>query len=167
MCVCVCVCTLLLLSSLSSSYLQFIMLMEIKHITQYMPDLMQKRFGCSQLWPVQPVCSQNWAGAFILVQVPTSNSVPFFKRRPRSYCTKPAQIWSEWPGQVLAKHILSRSKPVCKNHQAQFLVKCGQPSTSFPLSGSIEFWIILCKTSLDLILFWLTVLGFGPNGSGP
>ena len=109
---------------------------------------MQKRFGCRQLWPVQPVCSQNWAGAYIVVQVPASDSVPFFKRRPRSYCAKPAQIWSGWPGQVLAKHILSRSKPVCKNHQAPFLAKCGQPSTSFPLSsGSIEFWTYCWKSA--------------------
>ena len=29
-------------------------------------------------------------------------------------------VWSGWPGQFWAKHILCRSKPVCKNHQARF-----------------------------------------------
>ena len=47
-----------------------------------------------------------------------SNQVLFFQRRPGPHCAKPAWIQSGWPGQVSAKRILSRSKPVCHNHQA-------------------------------------------------
>ena len=69
-----------------------------------------------------------------------SDSVPFFQRRPGPYCEKPTQIRSGGLGQVLAKHIWPRNEPVCKNHQALFLVQCNQPTTSFPLSNLVVFF---------------------------
>ena len=59
------------------------------------------------------------------------DSVPFFQRRPGSYCVAPARIRSGWPHQVLAKRIWSGSKPVCKNHRAQFWQNTNGP---LPLS---------------------------------
>ena len=46
----------------------------------------------------------------------------FFPRWPRSHCAKPAWIWfgSLWLSGFVAKWIQSGSKPVCKNHPAQF-----------------------------------------------
>ena len=86
-----------------------------------MPDLIQKHFGYSQLWPLWPVCSQNQARSYYMPD-PTFHIqlVLFLQRRPWSYCAKSAQIRSGRPGQVLAKHIWFGSNPVCKNHSAQF-----------------------------------------------
>ena len=56
-------------------------------------------------------------------RLPVSDLVPFFHRRPRYYCAKPAQIWfsSGWLCQVLARRIRSgRSKPGCMSHLARF-----------------------------------------------
>ena len=94
----------------------------------------------------------------------------FFERRPGSYCAKLSQIQSGWPGQVLAKCILSGSKPVCKNHQTQlwqnttghyqfptFRLSCIFPQTA---------QIILCKTQpgstsvlADCVRFWQSRCG--------
>ena len=41
---------------------------------------------------------------------------------------------------VLAKHIWSGSKPVCRNHLARFLAGRNRPATSFPLSDSLPFF---------------------------
>ena len=54
------------------------------------------------------------------IQLPISDSIPFFQRMPGSYWVKLAKIQSGWPGHVLAKHIQSASKSVSKNHWAQF-----------------------------------------------
>ena len=78
-----------------------------------MPDPIWKHFGFSQLWPLWPACSQNWAGAYI----PDLTKIV---RRPGSYSAKLAQIQSGWPGQVLARCIWSESEPMCKNRQAWF-----------------------------------------------
>ena len=60
---------------------------------------------------------------------------------------------------------LSRSEPACKNHQAQFWqnTTAHYQFPTFRLGWVLTqtAWIILCKTSLDLIGFWLTVSGFG------
>ena len=141
-----------------------------------MLDLTWKHFGYGQLWPA---CSQNPAGLYMLdltscIQfgsVLASNLVPFFQRRPRSYRAKLAHIWSGWPGQVLAKCISSESKPVCKNHKAWFWQNA---ISLLPVSKLCWFLpqtarIILCKTSLDLIWFWLTGSGIDQmdDGSSP
>ena len=55
------------------------------------------------------------------------DSVPFFQRRPGSYCAAPVRIRSGWPHQVLAKRIWSGSKPVCKNRRAQFWQNANGP----------------------------------------
>ena len=70
------------------------------------------------------------------IYLPTSDSVSFFQRRPRSYCQKLTRIQSGWPGQALAKQIWSGSKTVCQNHQACFW----QNDTSFPFSDSVAFF---------------------------
>ena len=54
------------------------------------------------------------------IQLPVSDSIPFFQRMPGSYCVKLAKIQFGWPVQVLAKCIWSKSKLVSKNHWAQF-----------------------------------------------
>ena len=114
------------------------------------------------------------------VQLCTSSLVLFFRRRPGSHCAKPAWMWSGWYGQVLAKHTGSGSKPVCKNNQAWFWQNASGPLQflAFKFSSLLPqtAQIILCKTSLGLILFWLS--GFGqtdlvrkqasvPEPSGP
>ena len=107
-----------------------------------MPDLIWKCFSYSQLQPLQPVYSQNQARWYKPdpIRLPTSNSVLNFQRRHGSYCAKLTQIRSEWPGQGLAKSIWSGSKPVCRNHWAQFLAGCNQSATSFPLSDLAAFF---------------------------
>ena len=93
-----------------------------------MPDLNQKRSGYGQRKArIGPDC-------ICLIQLPASNSVPFFRRRHGSYCAKLIHIRSGWPGLGLAKHIWSGSKPVCRNHHARFLAAHNQPTTRFPLA---------------------------------
>ena len=105
------------------------------------------------------------------IQLSTSDSALFFQRRPRSYCEKPNHIQSGWPGQGLAECIWSRSKLVCKNHQAWFW----QNGTS-PLPVS-HFQSLLCSSTDDpdhivqnqprSVLVLADCVRFWPNGSGP
>ena len=74
-----------------------------------------------------------------LIQLPMSDSVPFYQRRHGSYCTKPTQIRSGWPCQCLVKCIWSVSKPVCTNHQARFLARRNRPTTSFPFQAWLQW----------------------------
>ena len=75
-----------------------------------------------------------------LIQLSASDSVPFFQRWHGSYCAKPTQIQSGWPGQGLAKCMWSGSKPVCRNHWAWFMAGYNWPATSLPLSDSVAFF---------------------------
>ena len=107
------------------------------------------------------------------IYLPTSDSVSFFQRRPRSYCQKLTRIQSGWPGQALAKQIWSGSKTVCQNHQACFWQNAtslipvshfqtqlrssavGQNDESYCANqSSIWFWLIP-------VWFWLTIPGLG------
>ena len=132
-----------------------------------MPDLIRKCFGYSQLWPLRPGCSLNRARLYICrIQLPVSDLVPFFQRRPGPYCAKKTRIRSGWPDQVLAKRIWSRSKPVCKNYRALCLAECYQPATRLPLSDSVVFFhrwpeSYCAKPGWIRFWFWLTVSGFG------
>ena len=85
-----------------------------------MPDPIQKRSVYGRLW------------SRIVYAGSASDSVPFFQRRPGSYCAKPSRIRSEWPGEVLAKRIWSRSKSVCKNHRAWFWQNAKPARYQFP-----------------------------------
>ena len=90
----------------------------------------------------------------------------FFQRRHGSHCAKPTRIRFGWPGHGLAKHILSGTKLVCRNHRARFLAGRNRPATSFPTFrlGSVlpqTSRIMLCKTSPGPIWFWLLVSAFG------
>lgn len=94
--------------------------------------------------------------------LPSPNLVPFSQKRSGSYCTKPAQILSGWPGQVLPNHISSRNKPMCKNHlgSASFLAEYNRPTTSFRLSDSVTFFhrwsgSYCAESAMDPIWFWL------------
>ena len=89
-------------------------------------------------------------------------SVLVFQRRHGPYCAKPSQIRSGWPGQGLAKLSWSESKPVCRNHWAQFLAGCNWPATSFPFSDSVA---LQNQPESDLVL--ADCARFWPNGSGP
>ena len=129
-----------------------------------MPDLNRKHFGYGQRAArIGPDCIS-------LIQLPASNLVLFFQRRHRSYCAKPIQIQSGWPGQGLAKHIWSGSEPMCWNRRARFLAECNQPTTSFPLARLHSSTYLLDHTvqkqpGANLVL--ADCVGFGPNGSGP
>ena len=63
--------------------------------TVNMPDPIRKRFGYGQLWPLRPACSQNRPAS---VLVPCFVFCFVLQRRPGSYCVKPTQIRSGWPG---------------------------------------------------------------------
>ena len=71
------------------------------------------------------------------------------------------------PGQMIPAHPVSYTHlTLPTNHRARFLAGRNRPATSFPLSDPVAFfhrrpWIILHKTSPDLIQYWLTVPGFG------
>ena len=50
------------------------------------------------LWPVMAIMTDRIGPDHICqIWLPVSDLVPFFKRRPRSYCIKLAWIWSGWP----------------------------------------------------------------------
>ena len=55
-----------------------------------MPDLIQKRFGYGQLWPLWPACSQNWAGS----NFPHQSQLHFSKESLD-------HIVQNWPGSYL------------------------------------------------------------------
>ena len=136
-----------------------------------MPDPVQKLFGYGQ-------------HAAKIGSDPTSHIWfdLFFQIRPGSYCAKPAQIWSGWPGQVFSKHIWSRSKLVCKNHWARFWQNATSLLTSFPLWDSVAFfhrWPRWYCAEPAQIQFgsgswwwfncwnWYNCARFWPNGSSP
>ena len=83
---------------------------------------------------------------------------------------KTGRFRSGGPGLVMAKRILSGSKPVCQNHRARFLAGRNQPSTSFSLSDSAAFFHrrpgsyfakpVRIRFGSDCVRFW-------PKGSGP
>ena len=60
----------------------------------------------------------NYAGS----DFTASDWVPFFQRRPRSYCVKPARIRSGWPG-----HVSGQTYPVRK--------QAGEQESSSPVCG--------------------------------
>ena len=51
--------------------------------------------------------------------------------------TYPDPIWMAWSGFGQTQ---PGSKPVCKNHRAQFLTERNRSATSFPLSDSVPFF---------------------------
>ena len=57
-----------------------------------------------------------WPDRKYRIRLAVSVSVPYFQRRPRRYCAKPAQIITVV--RFLGKRIWSGSKPVCKSHRA-------------------------------------------------
>ena len=103
------------------------------------------------------------------IQLPAFNSVPFFQRHG-SYRAKPAQMQSGRPGQVLAKGILSRSKPLCTNHWAQFwqnapcLLSDSHFQTRLCSSTDDPDHMVQNQPGSDLVL--ANSVRFGPNGSG-
>ena len=102
-----------------------------------MPDLILKHSGYGHY---TQHAARIGLDCIFWIWLSTFNSVPSFQRRPRSFGVKPAQIWSWWPGQVLAKHIWSRSKLVCKNHWAQFWQNATGMLPVSPLSDSVAFF---------------------------
>ena len=89
-------------------------------------------------WPGQGLAKQIWSGSkpvcrndqarflvgwkWLTTSFPLSASVAFFRKRPRSFCTKP--VWILFGSgrlcQFWAEQIQSESKPVCKTHPACF-----------------------------------------------
>ena len=133
-----------------------------------MPDPIRKHFGYSQLWPLRPACSQNRAGSYNYARADIPRAFQF---RFSKECAKLTWIRSGCPGQGLAKHIWSGSKPVCRNHLARFLAGRNRPATSFPTFrlGSVlpqTSRTTLCKTSPGSCLVLADCVWFWPNGSG-
>ena len=123
------------------------------------------------LWPVMAVMARIGLNYMCQIQLGASSSVPFFQRRPGSFCAKPAWIQSGWPGQTRrAKSIWSKNKLVCKNHLAWFW----QNVTSLlPVSHLQAGWCFFTdildhfeknQPGSDLVL--ADSVGFCPNGSG-
>ena len=75
-----------------------------------------------------------------ILGLPASFLVPVLQRRHGPYCAKPTRIRSGWPGQGLATRIWSGSKPVCRNHLAQFLAGRDRSAATFPLLDSVPFF---------------------------
>ena len=109
-CVCACVCVCVLFLCVCFVCLFWGPFYVVINSPVNMPDSIRKHFGYRQLWPLQPAGSQIQAGSYIYnklliiicqIQLPASNLDLFFHRRPGSYCTKLAQIWSGWPGLLL------------------------------------------------------------------
>ena len=153
-----------------------------------MPDPIRKRFGFGQLWPLRPACSQNRPAS---VLVPCFVFCFVFQRRPGSYCAKPTQIRSGWPGfGPHSEHRFSAPSSLKEGCGKPVLGVWVWPNTSGQetswCAGIIwpGFWqdvtdplpvslfptrfrypqtsrLILCKTSPDLIWFCLTVSGLG------
>ena len=135
-----------------------------------MPDLVQKHFGYSQLSPLWPAHSQNRAGSCICqIRLPASDSVSFLQRRPRQHCAKSAQIWSDLDGLV-------RFGPNGSGPETSWCARIIGPSSGrmqlarqqFPtfkhgcvLLHPQTVQIILYKTILYLLWFWLVVSGLG------
>ena len=116
-------------------------------------------FGCGQLWPLRPACSKN------RTRYNAGSNFP----HPIWFCSSKEgldHIVQNWPGsnldgpsQVLAKRNWSRSKPMHKNHWAQFWQTTTGPLPDSPLSDLVTSvlpqtaQIILCKASPDLIWY--------------
>ena len=111
---------------------------------------------------LHPVCSQTWAGSDICqIQFPTCILfVSILQKKAQIILCKssPDLIWMSWLG--FGWHLWSRRKLVCKNHWTWFWQNATSPLPVSYFQDQMA-WIILCKTSLDPIWFWLTVSGFG------
>ena len=128
-----------------------------------MPDPIRKRFGCGQLWPLRPACSQNR-----YMPDPTS------RIRFSSVCPKKAwiilrkidlgPIWMVWSGfgqtQLVRKQAGEQESPGPVSGRTQ---PARYQFPTFRLGSILPqmFRIILCKTSPGPIWFWLIVSGFG------
>ena len=67
-----------------------------------MLDPIQKHFVTAIYDHYGHCAARIWPDRVCLIQLPASDSVPFFKRHG-SYCAEPTRIRSGWPGQGLAK----------------------------------------------------------------
>ena len=131
-----------------------------------MPDPIQKHFGYSQLWPLLPECSQNQPGSYMpdLTSCIHFSSI-FPKKAWIILCkTDPDPIWmacSRFDQTHLVwklAGVQESSGPVSDRMQ----LTCYQFPT-FGLSSVLPQTprMIVCKTSLDPIQFWLIASGFG------
>ena len=105
------------------------------------------------------------------IRLLASVSVPFFQRRQGAYCAEPTRIRSGWPGQGLAKHVWSGSKPVCRNQRAGFRQDATGPlpvshfQARFRSSTDVPVNTVQDQPGSDLVL--ADCVRFWPNGSGP
>ena len=105
------------------------------------------------------------------IRLPASVSILFFQKTHGSYCTKPTRIWSEWPGQGLAKRIWSGSKLVCRNHPARVWQDATGPlpvfhfQTRFRSSTDVPDNTVWNQPGSDLVL--ADCVRFWPSVSGP
>ena len=131
-----------------------------------MPDPIRNGFGFGQLWPLWPVCSQNWAGSYM--PDPTSHFC-FCKEDPDHV----VQNWSGSDLDDLVRFWANTSGPEV-NWYARIVGPRFWQNTTGPLPVSHFQTCLLSLTDglehivqncLDPVWFWLTVSCFLPNGS--
>ena len=128
--------------------------------------LIRKRFGYSQLWPLQPACSQNQAGSYMPDPTSRIHFRSFLSKKAWITMgkTHPDPIWMAWSGFVQT-HLVQKqagvqesSGPVSGRTQpARYQFSTFRFGSVLPQTSRI----ILCKTSPDPFTFWLIVSGFG------
>ena len=124
-----------------------------------MPDPIQKCFGYGQLWPLRPAYRQSWARLF--TPDPTFcmqfGSVLPKKAQIILYKTGLVRFWPNAPGLKvsLCARITGSSPATTQPARYQF------PTLRCTFVLLLMAQIILCRTSLDLIWFQLTVSGLG------
>ena len=80
------------------------------------------------------------SGCIFRIRLTVSDSIPFFQRRPGSYCTKQTGVWSGWPGQVLVKaHLVQRQTGV-QESSGPVITEHNRPAARFPVSDSTAFF---------------------------
>ena len=136
-----------------------------------MPDLIQKRFGYSQLWSLQSVCRQIQTGSYM----PDPTSCVCFgsvlsKKAWIILCKNgPDPIWMAWSG-FCQTHLVQKQTGVQESSDL-VLADCNWPTTSFPRLDMVAFfhrrpWS--CGAKPAWIWFVLAdCVRFGPNRSVP
>ena len=137
-----------------------------------MPDLVRKRFGYGQLWPLWPACSQIGPDR-VYARSDFLHSIQFHSRKEGPDHTVQNRPRSDLDGLV-------RFGPNGSGPETSWCARITGPSSGRMQLARYQFptfrlgrilpqmpQTILCPTSPDPVWFRLTASGLGPNGSGP
>ena len=85
---------------LSTKYKQYISIYICEESPVNMPDPIQKCFGYGQLWPLQPMCSQNQAGSYMPYPTSCTRFSSIFPKKAWIALRKTDldPIWMVWSG---------------------------------------------------------------------